>query len=494
MTRCVLAWLEQSARRAPQAVALEDEQSTMTYAQLLSRARQIGSHLLHRAVTGAPVLVYMDKGPECVAAMLGAVCAGCFYTPLDTSMPEARVERILSQLRPQRVLCAARYASRLRALAGEARVDAIEEIGETEDAGSLAAVRREMIDTDLLYVLFTSGSTGTPKGVSISHRAVVDFIDWAAEALAIPAGARIGNQAPLYFDNSVLDIYGALRAGACVHFIPNRHFLFPAGMGQYLRDERIDTIFWVPSALTAAMNAGALERCAPPLERVFFCGEVMPCKTLNAWRRACPEARFVNMYGPTEITDVCTWFPVEREFADTDALPIGFACANTRVTLVEGEICVSGTCLSSGYYNDPERTREAFVPSPRGGGVTEWMYKTGDLGAYNERGELMFLGRRDSQIKRHGYRIELGEIECALCALEDVRAGCCLYDAPGERIVAFYAGEGDERSLRRALRQVLPKYMLPDVFLRKDALPATGNGKIDRMALKREWEHEHTVR
>ena len=161
---------------------------------------------------------------------------------------------------------------------------------------------------------------------------------------------------------------------------------------------------------------------------------------------------------------------------------------------MEGEICVSGTCLSSGYYNDPERTREAFVPSPRGGGVTEWMYKTGDLGAYNERGELMFLGRRDSQIKRHGYRIELGEIECALCALEDVRAGCCLYDAPGERIVAFYAGEGDERSLRRALRQVLPKYMLPDVFLRKDALPATGNGKIDRMALKREWEHEHTVR
>ena len=191
MTRCVLAWLEQSARRAPQAVALEDEQGAMTYAQLLSRARQIGSHLLRHAVTGAPVLVYMDKGPECVAAMLGAVYAGCFYTPLDTSMPEARVERILSQLRPQRVLCAARYAPRLRALAGETRVDAVEEISEAEDAAALAAVRREMIDRDLLYVLFTSGSTGTPKGVSISHRAVVDFIDWAAETLAIPAGARL---------------------------------------------------------------------------------------------------------------------------------------------------------------------------------------------------------------------------------------------------------------------------------------------------------------
>lgn len=249
----------------------------------------------------------------------------------------------------------------------------------------------------------------------------------------------------------------------------------------------INTIFWVPSAMTSAMNAGALEKCPPRLERVYFCGETMPCKTINAWKTACPGAKLVNMYGPTEITDVCTYFPVERDFDDGDALPIGYPCANTRILLIDGEICVAGTCLSPGYYNAPERTREAFVQNPLRPEIVEMIYKTGDLGAYNERGELMFLGRKDSQIKRHGYRIELGEIECAVCALPGTDAACCLYDDAKEQIVCFYVGGDDDKTLRRQLKDKLPKYMIPDVFVHKEALPKTGNGKIDRMLLKQEW-------
>ena len=381
-----------------------------------------------------------------------------------------------------------------RALDESIPVFCVEEVLQQIDSLGLAQVRAQHIDNDLLYVLFTSGSTGLPKGVAITHRSVVDFIEWACDALDVTADCRFGNQAPLYFDNSVLDIYCALRMGAAVHFIPKKYFSFPGKMTEYLKEKRINTIFWVPSALTGVANAGALEKCVPDgLERIFFCGETMPCKTLNIWRRAIPEARYVNMYGPTEITDVCTYFPVEREFADTDALPIGFACGNTRILLVEGEICVTGTCLSMGYYNAPERTKEVFVENPLRPGVRELMYKTGDLGAYNERGELMFLGRKDSQIKRQGYRIELGEIECALCAHPQVKAGCCIYDARQEKIVAIYAGEAEEKPLLRALKEKLPKYMLPDAFVQKEALPETGNGKIDRVRLKQEWINEHPV-
>ena len=184
---------------------------------------------------------------------------------------------------------------------------------------------------------------------------------------------------------------------------------------------------------------------------------------------------------------------VDRDFADDDVLPIGFPCSNTRIDLIDGEICVSGTCLSPGYYNAPEKTTAAFVPHPGRKGVTEMMYRTGDLGRWNDQGEMMFIGRKDSQIKRHGYRIELGEIESALCALDGVDDGCCLYDAAQEKIVCFYAGAGEERQLRKLLKTRLPKYMLPDVFLRREALPKTGNGKTDRVQLKREWENEHPV-
>ena len=487
MIRNVLAWLEASAHRDPQHVAFESDTASLTYAQLMQRAQEIGSFLRGCVESQNPVLVYMDKSPDCIAAMLGAVYAGCFYTPIDPAMPDSRLERIVSVLKPRCILCEKRYLDKAQALNCAAKLICVEEIPQQIDALALAEVRAQHVDNDLLYVLFTSGSTGMPKGVAITHRSVIDFAEWACDALNIEADCLFGNQAPLYFDNSVLDIYCAIRMGAAVHFIPRKYFTFPGKMTEYLEEKGINTIFWVPSALTGVSNAGALEKCVPSrLERIFFCGEVMPCKTLNAWRKALPNARYVNMYGPTEITDVCTYFPVERDFADDDALPIGFACANTRVMLIDGEICVTGTCLSPGYYDAPEKTAEVFVPNPLRKGVTEMMYRTGDLGVYNDRGELMFLGRRDSQIKKQGYRIELGEIECALCAHPQVAAGCCLYDAAQEKIYAVYAGDAEEKILLRSMKEKLPKYMLPDVFVRREALPATGNGKIDRVQLKKE--------
>ena len=494
MTRSVLTWLERSAQQRPQAIAFEDDISFLTYAGLQQRAQEVGSHLCSFIPQQQPVLIMMDKGPSCVAAMLGTVYAGCFYTPVDPSMPDARIRLILSVLQPACILCSGKYMDKAQSFASSTKLLCMEEIPQQVDRLTLMSVRHTAIDTDLLYVLFTRGSTGLPKGVAITHRSVIDFVEWACDALDIRENWRFGNQAPLYFDNSVLDLYCAIRTGACVHFIPQRYFTFPAKMATYLAEQRITTLFWVPSALTAVANTNVLAATSlPDLKQVFFCGEVMPCRTLNLWRKSLPEARYVNMYGPTEITDVCTWFPVDRTFADTDVLPIGFPCANTRIHLIDGEICVSGTCLSLGYYNAPDKTEAVFVPNPLRPQISEIIYRTGDLGEYNDRGELMFLGRRDSQIKRSGYRIELGEIECALCAQEGVSAGCCSYDAHSSQILCWYTGEIDEKPLRRLLKERLPKYMLPDELIHREHLPLTGSGKIDREQLKQEWLDEHPV-
>ena len=487
--RNVLQWLEDAARRAPDAAAFDMPGDGLSWRQVWNRARAIGSCLCSLIPAQTPVLILMEKTPACLCAMLGAAYAGCFYTPLDSSMPEARMALIAETLRPGVILCEEKFRETAGRLPGGAQVIRAEEIAQDVDERALAERRRGHVDTDLLYVLFTSGSTGVPKGVSITHRSVVDFIEWACEALKLPQGCRFASQAPFYFDNSVLDIYCAMRMAGSLHLIPKSHFMFPARLLSDLSEQRIDTIFWVPSALTAVAKADIFaDHPLPDLKRVFFCGEVMPCATLNAWKRALPEADFVNMYGPTEITDVCAWFRPDREFSDEEPLPIGFPCENTRLYLIDGEICVGGTCLSPGYYNAPEKTAAAFVQNPLRQEIREIIYKTGDLGEYNDRGELMFLGRKDSQIKRNGYRIELGEIENALAGAPGVGLSCCYYDEKNEKIVAAYTGDAEEKPLKAALKTKLPKYMLPDVLLHRDALPRTGSGKLDRRALRREVE------
>lgn len=492
--RNVLDWLEDAARHSPDAPALIQPGLEITWSQVRNQARIIGSRLCTSIAQQLPVLILMDKSPACVCAMLGAVYAGCFYTPLDAAMPEARIMTIAETLRPAAVVYEEKYSRLAQRIAEGAQALCVSEIPLQVDERLLEERRRNHIDADLLYVLFTSGSTGTPKGVSITHRSVIDFVEWACEDLRLPLGLRFGSQAPFYFDNSVLDIYCTMRMQGSLYLISKIDFMFPRRLMDRLFKAQIDTIFWVPSALTALARSGLLSPgCLPALERVFFCGEVMPCLTLNQFKQALPDADYVNMYGPTEITDVCTWYRVDREFADTDSLPIGFPCRNTRIDLIDGEICVSGTCLSPGYYRDPIKTAAAFVQNPLRMQFPEIVYKTGDLGEYNDRGELMFLGRRDGQIKRSGHRIELGEIESALQNAAGVQLACCYYDADRERIIAAYTGEADSKALIAFLRSALPKYMLPDVLLKREYLPRTGSGKLDRLALRQEAEREHLI-
>jgi len=501
----VLEYLENAASNTPQKVAFADLEEQVTYAQLAENARRIGTALAKKAgMQGSacispvrevkPVPVYMRKSVKAVTVFMGAVYAGCFYSMLDAKQPAARLESILGTLDASFVVTDREHEQQAKE---QLHVQCLiyEDLLETEpDQELLRIIRERHIDTDPLYVNFTSGSTGTPKGVAVCHRSVIDFIDYFTELFGITGEDVIGNQAPFDFDVSVKDIYSTLRTGATMQIIPPQYFSIPTSLLDFLIERDVTTLIWAVSAVTLVSRLhGFTYRIPTKVRRVIFSGEVMPVKQLNIWREALPDAMFVNVYGPTEITCNCTWYIVDRDFDVSETLPMGKPFPNERVFLLdeedhlvtepgqEGEVCVAGTALALGYYRNPEATAAAFVPNPLNDRYPELIYRTGDLATYLENGDMSFTGRKDFQIKHMGHRIELGEIEQAMNAVPEITSCCCLFLK--ERITAFYTGEIDKKTLAGRLKEKIPDYMVPNTFIQMDQLPMNKNGKTDRKAL-----------
>ena len=495
MIRSVCDFLDNSALKFPNKIAFVEGQKSISYKDFNKITSAVASRILEFLIKKEPILIILPKGIDALISMFGVAKSGNFYSIIDEKMPSERVEKIIAKLRPKLIITSKElyFDYGIPAIFSDDFADF--RIKQT----ALNAVN--IIDTDLLYVLFTSGSTGEPKGVAITHKSVVDYTFWVCETFNFTENEILLNQAPFYFDNSVLDIYGSLVSGACLHIIPNSLFAFPKKVCEYIEQNNINTIFWVPSVLIYFANTNATALLInSALKKVLFCGEVMPNKQLNIWRKTLANAFYANLYGPTEITDVCSYYVVNRDFSDDEPLPIGRACKNTELLVFDdeirlitpneiyhkGELYIRGTGLSVGYYNDPEKTAEVFIQNPLQNAYTEKIYKTGDIVAYNEYGELICYGRSDSQIKLNGHRIELGEIETALNAHENIRRSACVFK--DNEIITFYESNKELDCLKDFLGAKIPAYMIPRKFFHTKELPQNPNGKIDRKALKQKLE------
>ena len=493
----VLEYLERSALATPEKIAAEDLGGSCTYRELQQQSMRIGSALAGTLAAGDPVGVFLEKSIAALQAFFGTVYAGGFYVLLNPGLPATRLGQIQSVLQAKQILTDRENFRTARSLFPDAAVLLVEELQETTiDEGKLAAVRSRALDTDPLYAMFTSGSTGVPKGVLVSHRCVIDFIDTFVTTFGFDQSDILANQAPFDFDVSVKDIYSCLKTGATLSILPRTLFSRPKELLDWLCDHRVTTMIWAVSALCLITTFHGLDyRCPDTVRQILFSGEVMPHKHLRCWMEHLPETRFVNLYGPTEITCNCTYHILDRQRDYAQGMPIGEAFSNRQVFLLDdadrlvtqpdqsGEICVRGTSLALGYYRAPEQTARAFVQNPLHSRYPERIYRTGDLGRYNEDGELFFCGRKDFQIKYMGHRIELEEIERAVASLAGVERCCCVFDADRHKLHGYYLGQADERELLQQLRLQLPIYMVPSTLRHLDEYPLTKNGKVDRKAL-----------
>ena len=494
----ILELLDRTVRRWGSRPAFGDEHITLTWDEVDAAVQRVGTALAQYSVQRRPVALYLDHEVPCLLAMLGTLAAGGFYTVLDTAQPPERVRRITGQLEPALLVTDAAHREAADALGLACPVvEMADALNAVPDSFALQTLRNESLDTDLAYVLFTSGSTGAPKGVAIQHRAVLAYSAWAAATFGIDETTVFGNQTPFYFSMSVTDLYTSLRTGAQVQVLPRRLFSFPVQLLDYLTVHEVNTLYWVPSALGGVVRWKALDYTAlPPLRTILFAGETMPTPYLNYWQAHYPGALFANLFGPTETTDICAYYIVDRAFSDDEPLPIGRACDNCGLLVLTddgraaepgavGELCVRGSFLAAGYYNMPDKTAERFCPNPLQPHYPEIIYRTGDLVRYDENELLQYIGRADNQIKHMGYRIELGEIETAAFGQEGLQSCACIYDAPKDRLVLFFTGrKGLEEELRVRLAGRLPAYMQPTAYRRLQAMPQNQNGKIDRAALR----------
>ena len=501
MQNNVLEYLENIVKSVPDKIAYADENYGASFREVYDKSRAIGTFLSQEGYYKEPVVVFMGKHPSAIITFYGVIYSGCYYVPIDEEMPRHRIELIFQSLNPKAVICDEDTIKSIEEFNYSGQTYLYDDIIKTaSDELLLANIRDRQIDTDPIYIVFTSGSTGIPKGVVACHRSVIDYIENLSDLLRIDENTVFGNQTPLYVDACLKELYPTLKYGATTYIIPKSLFMFPLKLVDFLNEKKINTVCWVVSALTMISAFGTFEKAKPEyLHTIAFGSEVFPIKQFKLWRQNLPKARFINLYGPTECTGMSCYYEVDRDFELDEAIPIGRPFKNTDIILLDdedkeakkgevGEICIRGTSLTLGYYKNFEKTNEVFVQNPLNSSYPELIYRTGDLGKYNDRGELVFVSRKDNQIKHMGHRIELGEIEVVANMQEDIKSACCIFDEVKKKIILYYVGDITKAEVAAFLKQKLPRYMVPNVIENIESMPLTSNGKINRVLLKESYK------
>lgn len=479
----IVQLLESVAEKYPHKVAIDDTNTSVTFLEYREKARRIGNYVYYKVKESKqPIIVLVEDSTESLLACIGVLYSGNFYIPIDDNLPEERKKEAIEVIKPSYILSKEEIQKVL-----------LEKKEEDIRADILQHVQKE----DFVFGMFTSGSTGKPKVVVKSHEAVMEMSKIFTETFDLSEQMVLGNQAPFYFDVAAKDIYLSMYHGATLYILPRKYFSFPVKLVELLNEKKVNTLIWSGFAMRLLEKFKVFKKLElETVELVMYSGEALSTKVIDYWLENT-KGRLYNLYGTTETTFNCTYYQITKEH--TDDIPIGKPFGKNQVYVMteenkrakafeSGEIRVAGACVATGYYRDEARTKEVFIKNPFSTDDFDRMYCTGDIGKYDEEGNIIFLSRKDNQIKHMGHRIELEEIERAVLCQEGVELCCCLYDKAKEKIILYYQGkEPRKKEIYAELKQKFPKQMLPNQLLYEKKLPLNPNGKIDRRAIKEKY-------
>lgn len=500
----LIDYFEETVRQHPQKVAVIDKERQITFFELRTKSMSLAQKLIDsNNKQNHSVAVFLDKSIESVYSDLGIIYSGNFYMNLDVKTPAERISNILKLVKPRTIISTSKQ---IRVIASvipkDMEVLLLDEIDLSGDVDETLILNKlsSIIDTDPSCIINTSGSTGTPKGVVLNHRSFFDFTEWAIDTFKFDDNLIMGSLSPIVFDIYSFELCMLMAKASTLVVLPGNLAAFPAKILEIVEKHEVNFIFWVPTIMVNIANMDLLSTFKlEALKTVWFAGEVFPTKQFNYWYKHLPQATFANLYGPIEITLDCTYYIIDKDIPDEQPLPIGYPCRNSDIIIldnddnaitepnIDGELCVRGSSLALGYYNNPEKTSAAFIQNPLNKSYPEIIYRTGDIVCYNEEGLILFKGRKDGIIKHMGYRTDLGEIEHVIInTLKLVKNGCVVYNKNAKEITLFYEAEQEIAPVefRKKIGQALPKYMVPTVYHHLDILQRNPNGKIDRLYYK----------
>ena len=507
MKTSLIHYLDDTVARSPKRIAVWDSGKEYTFEEVASKSQELARKLHDISFEkGRIVGVFLPKCAGVNVANFGILMSANAFMNLDVKTPIDRISGILKTVEPIAVITNEKFVKIIKSVwHGQVLcIDSIMALG-SEDVSYVQEWNffgYNPIDTDPFCIINTSGSTGVPKSVVTPWRCFHNFVLWSIEEAGMKRDDEVSaSVAPIFFDSWVQDILLMAVNGLTQVQVPESYKMFPIKLLQFMIERKITYLLWVPTIMAMVANSGLVEKYPiPTLRHCWYAGEVLPPHQLNKWIRANRNADFVNLYGPMEVSEVCTFYRVTGEMDENKPIPIGHPIPNYDVVLLsengerittideEGEICARGN-IAYGYYGLQDKTKSVFCQVPWNRHYEEKLYHTGDYGKYDENGDIIFCGRRDSLIKHSGYRIELSEIEHIIVnSLKLVPSGCAIYDWKKRDIVFFYDGEKQwsEAEFRKAIASALPKYMIPSDFRHLEELPRGGTGKIDRAFLNKQ--------
>jgi amino acid adenylation domain-containing protein len=505
---CFHQLFEQQAHRRSDTVALIYQEHALTYAELNRRANQLAHYLQAQGIQlGAMVGLCMSRSLQMIVGLLAILKAGGAYVPLDPESPASRITYQLHDIQTPLLLTEQALLLRLPAWTGNV-LCLDEPLVVTQLSQQPSSNPKQVLDPQhLAYVIYTSGSTGTPKGVMISHHSVTNYTQAICTLIANQPGLHFAMVSTLAADLGNTAIFSALSSGGCLHVLPSEVVLSPGAFVQTVTQHPIDVLKIVPSHLSVLLSSNEQGGTVLSRRSLVLGGEAFPNTLLNRLQDLPSDCQIFNHYGPTETTigvlvhQVDPQKDAQQTAPAETTVPLGRPIANTEAYILDhwqqcvpvgviGELYLAGAGLAQGYLHQPEQTAGCFVPHPFSSCPGARMYRTGDLAYYTEEGTIMFVGRRDSQVKVRGYRIELDEIEAVLRQHPDVRDAVVLLRKDGSaepRLTGYVVPHGQPapttEELRTFVRQRIPDYMVPPIFMVLESFLLTANGKVDRRQL-----------